>query len=471
MTHHVRASYRHHRKATLGVATVLAVAIAAIVIPLANAAEKTYTLTVNPSTLCANASGGASTVVTLRNTGSPQTAGSAQVYFPAGSVQAVSGGGWQLSPSSTSPASNGTKDIVARDNLNMAPNQTRTVTVTFKITANFSTAVTAALKQSNQFNDSSGTANLFTVQGGFPTLRVVQCVTVSGRVFQDRNLDFGYVTGDGAFDNHDLPKEGWTVQLFTKAVGAASYASPPRTAETGDEGVYTFTGVPTLADYKICVVASADDNGSKWGLQSPTGNAQCGPISSVSNAPSTSPGKLLPNLAGPASSPATDFQVVPVVGPFGQGDSSTVGGYTVIAGSNPGQKPDQFYVQDTWVDDQGRTVYRFSPILPCAAPQDCSKKIFLLEELTADLDLDDLAGQQAELVYDDDPPFLDSELKPMPYCNVDPRQAGGNLATTGVLPGTDTSCIVTGQQTVVAGGNVHVVYQVYTAYDGGRRIG
>ena len=41
MTHHVRASYRHHRKATLGVATVLVVAIAAIVIPLANAAEKT----------------------------------------------------------------------------------------------------------------------------------------------------------------------------------------------------------------------------------------------------------------------------------------------------------------------------------------------------------------------------------------------------------------------------------------------
>ena len=117
MTKQVRTSYRHHRKATLGVATVLAVAIAAVVIPLANAAEKTYTLTVNPATLCANASGGASTVVTLRNTGSPQTAGSAEVYFPAGSVQSVSGGGWQLDDHATSSASNGTKDIVALNNL------------------------------------------------------------------------------------------------------------------------------------------------------------------------------------------------------------------------------------------------------------------------------------------------------------------------------------------------------------------
>jgi hypothetical protein len=354
----------------------------------------------------------------------------------------------------------------------MAPGQERTVTVTFKSSANFSTAVTAVLKQANNFNDSGGGANLFTVQGGFPTLRVVQCVTVSGRVFQDRNLDFGYVTGDGVFDNHDLPKEDWTVQLFTKAVGATSYTSPPRTATTGDEGVYEFTGVATLADYKICVVASDDDDDSKWGLQSPSGNAECGKISTVNNAPATSAGKLLPNLAGPASSVATDFQVVPVVGPFGQSDSETVGGYTVTAASNPGQKPAQFYVQDTWVDDEGGTVYRFSPILPCT--QNCSQSIYLLEELTADLDLDDLAGQQAELRYDDDPPFLNEDLDPMPYCLIDPTagQPAGGLAEAGVLPGAATSCIVSGTQTVTAAtGNVHVVYQVYTSYDGGRRIG
>ena len=100
---------------------------------------------------------------------------------------------WVLRPNTTSTASGGTKDIVALDSLGLAPGQTKTATVSFKSTANFSTSITAALKQANQFNDSSGSANLFTVQGTFPKLRVVQCVTVSGRVYQDRNLDFGYI--------------------------------------------------------------------------------------------------------------------------------------------------------------------------------------------------------------------------------------------------------------------------------------
>ena len=59
----------------------------------------------------------------------------------------------------------------------------------------------------------------------------------------------------------------------------------------------------------------------------------------------------------------------------------------------------------------------------------------------------------------------------MPYCSIDPRQSGGVLAETGVLPGTDTSCIVSGKQTVVTGSKVHVEYLVYTAFDGGRQVG
>jgi hypothetical protein len=198
MTEHVRTTYRSHRKATVVVALALAAMVAAVVIPLANAAGKTYTMTVSPTSMCAPATdGGASTVVTLRNTGSPQTAGSAELYFPAGSVHAVSSG-WALRSNQSSPSSGGTKDILARDNLNLAPGQTMTVTVSFKRTANFSTTITAALKQANRFNDSGGGANLFTVQGGYPTLRVVQCVTISGRIYQDRNLDNTFTTGTGA---------------------------------------------------------------------------------------------------------------------------------------------------------------------------------------------------------------------------------------------------------------------------------
>jgi len=65
----------------------------------------------------------------------------------------------------------------------------------------------------------------------------------------------------------------------------------------------------------------------------------------------------------------------------------------------------------------------------------------------------------------------------MPYCLIDPRESGGALATNGVL-GTNfdgtpaTSCIVEASQSVVAGdGDVHAVYLVYTAYDGGRQVG
>jgi hypothetical protein len=469
MKQQVRKSYRNHRRAVWGLALALATLIAVISSPLANgAADKTFTLTVAPTSMCASATaGGASTVLTLKNTGSPQTMGSAEVYFPPNSVDQPSSG--TLLSSTTSTTSGGPKDIIRFNGLGLTPGQSKLVTVSFKASANFSTSITAVVKQANNFNDSDGGANLFTVQGAFPTLRVVQCVTVSGRVYQDRNLDSGYITGDGAFDNSDIAKVGWTVNLYTKDVGATSYPSTPfKTTATVSEGAYTFTGVPTLADYKICVVATGADANSKWGLQSPTGNAQCGPISTAANAPSTPAGNLLPNLGGPAIE--KDFQVVPAIGPFGASDTSTIGGYQVTGGSNS-TKPDQLYVQDTWVDSQGRTNYRFSPILPCGPPQNCSQKIYLLETLTADIELSDLAGQQASLFYDDVAPFLDSQLKPMPYCNIDPRQSGGNLATSGVLPGTNTSCIVTGAQSVVAGGNVHAVYQVYTAYDGGRQIG
>ena len=340
--------------------------------------------------------------------------------------------------------------------------------MTFKAGVTFTATITAAAKQSNRFNDAGGGANLFDLQGSFPTLKIVTCVTVSGRVYQDRNLDNTYTTGNGAFDDSDLPK-AWTVKIYEKVGASYSPTAFATATSSGTDGAYTFTQVPTGSDYKICVTALGTDASSKWGLQSPTGNAQCGPIST--GGPTTSAANLLPNLSANAS--GKDFQVVPVVGPFGA-NTPPVGGaaYIVDAGSNS-TKADDFYVQDTWVDSQGRTNYRFSPITVCA-PNCPAGNIFLLETLTADIDLDDLAGQQASLLYDDVAPFLDGDLKPMPYCSKDPTSGvpTGALATSGVLPGTDTSCIAFGQQTVTAAtGKVHVVYKVYTAYDGGRQIG
>ena len=170
----------------------------------------------------------------------------------------------------TTTTSGGPKDVIRFNNLGLAPGQQKLVTVSFKANANFSTSITAVVKQSNNFNDSGGSANLFTLQGSFPTLRVVQCVTVSGRVFQDRNLDNTYTTGTGAFLNSDVPK-AWTVKLFAKDVTATSYPSTPysTTTSSSSNGSYSFTQVPTGSDYKICVVAAGSDASIEVGAAEP----------------------------------------------------------------------------------------------------------------------------------------------------------------------------------------------------------
>ena len=88
MTRHLRNSHRNHRKTTWGLVAVLVVAIAAVVIPIASGAgDKSYTITVSPSSVCSSPTdGGASTVLTLKNTSSPQSFGSAEVYFPPNTV-------------------------------------------------------------------------------------------------------------------------------------------------------------------------------------------------------------------------------------------------------------------------------------------------------------------------------------------------------------------------------------------------
>ena len=439
--------------------------LAAVVIPLANGGSgKTYTLAATPASTCASP---ATTTVTIKNTGSPQSIGSAQIYFPPNTVASVSSGMPQGNTSNAS--SGGTKDIVALDDLDLAPNASKAIVVTFKAGVTFSATITAAAKQSNKFNDSSGGANLFSIEGGFPTLKIVTCVTVSGRVYQDRNLDNVFTTGNGAFDDSDLPK-AWTVNLYVK--NGSSYSVYKTVSPSSSiDGSYTFSQVPTGSDYRICITALGGDAlpPKKWGLQSPIGPPDCAAISS--GGPTTA-AQSLPNLS--KDEPDRDFQVVPVVGPIGpSSQNSIVGGYTVDPSSNS-TKLDDFYVQDVWVDSSGNTNFRFSPIKKCTPPNCPSGKIYLLETLVTNADIANLNGAQVTLSYDDDPPFLDGDLKPMPYCLIDPTagQQSGQLATSGVLPTGATSCIVTGEQSVSAAtGKVHVEYSVYTAYDGGRQIG
>ena len=448
MTKHVRTSYRRHRRATWGLATALVLLIAAVAIPIASgAADKTFTLTLS-SPVC----NGGSITVTIANTAKTQTLGSIEVYFPEGTVASTSLG--VEMPDST-------RDPIRIDNINLAKGNSTSFTVTLNAGTGGG-SVTAVGKQSNTFNDTQGGANLF--ESPSPqSFTTVTCGTVSGRVYHDRNADSVFTTGTGAFDDADVPK-AWTVEVYAKSGGTYPSSPSATTTSSASTGEYSVS-VPFGPDYKICVKAAGTDASSAWALQSPTGNALCDPITPSSNPPATASGHEL--LALGANQTGKDFVVVPVTGVlFGAGDTSTVGGYTVTAGTNS-TKPDARYAHEAWVDSSGRTNFRFAPLTPCAV--NCSLKLYLFETLTADVNMP--IDGQIDLLYDDVAPFQDGDLKEMPYCLIDPRQSGGALATSGVLPGTDTSCVVEGSQAVIAGGKVHVVYKVYTALDGGRQIG
>lgn len=475
MTNHVRTGYRRHRRATWALAVALAAAVAIVVIPLAtgqSSAGKYYRLTLTPSSVCPD-NGTATTKLRLTNTASSQSLGSADVHFPPGTVKAVTSPA-TVRKNTTTTTSGGSKDIVTFRKLGLSPGNFREVTVSFNA-GSFTALVDAVAKQSNNFSDAGGSANLFALdpaQGTFPTLRVGPCVSISGRVFHDRNADNTYTTGDGAFLNSDIPK-AWTVRLYARDVGASSYGPPLTTTSDGNDGTYSFAGLAAGRDYKVCVVASGADASTPWGLQNPTGNTQCAPVFTGGD---DSAGHLLGNLTSAAT--GKDFVAVPATAPIGPGGSSTAGGYEVVVASNS-TKDTQRYTHETWVDSQGRTNFRFALIVPTPCSESPpAPNLFLLETLSADIDLGTFQTDppsQAVLRYDDCPPFEDGDLEAMPYCSKDPRGASWasnqELETTGVLPGSHTSCIAEASQKVIPGGKLQIRYIVYSAFDGGRQIG
>ena len=291
MTKQVRVTYRSHRRAAWVVMLALVGVLAAVVIPLANGGSgKTYTLAATPTTTCASP---AKTTVTIKNTGSPQTLGSAEIYFPSKMVASAVPG--DLFPDSTSSAQPQKRDIVRLDGLNLAPNKWKDIVVTFKVGATFNTKITAVAKQSNRFNDSSGTANVFTLEDSFPTLKIATCVTIIGSVYLDRSQAPSFATGAGTFNDVYKP---WTVNLFEKVNGVygplptqTTTASSSLISDALGQYTYKFAGVPTGSDYEVCVVAAGADASSAWAVTAPSGNTGCQqPLSSSSSPPANSPG-------------------------------------------------------------------------------------------------------------------------------------------------------------------------------------
>ena len=169
MTKHVRSSYRRNRWRTWGLATALVLVAAAIAIPIASgAADKTYSLSVSPSAVCSSATeGAASTLVTIGNTAKSASLGSAEIYFPAGSVSTITSlrptfeparPGSTIALRANASTSFGTRDVVAVGDLNLSKNSSLGIRVKFKANATFSlTDIKSVVKQSNNFSDTSGT--------------------------------------------------------------------------------------------------------------------------------------------------------------------------------------------------------------------------------------------------------------------------------------------------------------------------
>jgi hypothetical protein len=483
MTEHVRTNYRNHRKATWGLAIALVVAIAAVVIPIASgASDKTYTIlfpstgAVTPTppasgnttsqTLCPSST--YAVRVTITNTAKSSTLGSADVTFPANvtlssaSLPAGSPTAWQISRSG---------NVVSLRELSLPKNRVVTITAALGTgsAATSAQAITARVKQSNDFNDadSNPDANSFD-NPTFPTILVQSCnATITGRVYHDRDQSGAFAV-NASSPTSDIAKQGWTVTLQRKT-GATTYTDVDSDS-TDVNGLYSVAG-PSGSDFRLCVTApNPPDSSSRWAARAVTGVtlvAGCVPITPTSG---TSQGLSVLNLPITGAT-GQDFAVIPITAPdFGANSSSTAGPgtYVVTAAGNTTKAP-QNYVQETWTDSGGHPYFVFAPINACSG---CAGKIYLLEHMSGSVKQSDLgATKQVVLVYDDIEPF--QTFTPMPYCLQDPRRPGNILLETGVLPADATSCIVEGHQTVdgdgtAANASVDFEFFVYTSYDGSR---
>lgn len=489
MTQQVRTGYRNHRKATWGLAIVMVIAIAAVVIPIASgAADKTYTMlfpasgavTPTPPTTGNSATGQTlctdnsytSVRVQITNTAKSASLGSADVTFPmnvtlAGTPSFVSG-----APTEATIARAG--NVVSIRQLSLAKSGVVTISVALNTpsAAAEPQQITAVVKQSNDFNDSGQNpeANVFAVPATFPTLAIRICTaTISGRVYHDRDESGAFAVGPGSATS-DVPKEGWTVTLQRKT-DATTYTTVD-SDQSDANGNYSVTGF-VGDDHRLCVAASSDDSGRPWGIRALAGStlvAGCAPITSSSGTASQGLGV---SALGSAGASGQDFAVVPITASdIGAGNTATSGDYVVLAAGNTSKDPRR-YVQETWTDSDGRTFFTFAPINPCTS--NCGGKIYLLESLTGSIKQTLLAGGQVPLKYDDTAPF--QTFVDMPYCLQDPRPSSGNtLLETDVLPTGATSCIVEGHQEVSGDGTVDnalvdFAFVVYTSFDGSRGVG
>jgi hypothetical protein len=421
------------------VALLAVVALAAVAIPIASGtSDKYYTLAFGDGsgskTLCL----GDTVAITLKlsNKATTQSLGSADVTFP--SVLDV-----ETAPAPTSSA--GTISItgnkVSLRNLSL-PSKTGAVTFTVTVSADSigsNKQITAIVKQSNNFNDTGGSANLFTLKPGtsLPKVTVQGCYgTIEGTIWNDSNED-GQI-GAAAVE----PRQGFTVNLYKK-VGTGYVFVKSATADSGT-GTYTIGQVLLGKDYLVC----EQPTGGPWSQTTPDGATP--PCEGNGNEPNGHAFSFTASVTGkdfgnvPAVEPTcgTTFSGTALVGTFE---------YTAQLSLPEGVEvcKDEDLVMFTYAS--GSTLV--ATLHPEGAGDGTKYPVVERIRWTG------LGGAQntVTLSYDDVAPYDGADKRLMLQCDSDPRDGEFGLGPNpdSVLPTGETSCLI--EATYSAGGK----YQAY----------
>jgi len=434
----------------------LAALVAAVIIPIASgAADKTYTLAVSPGSACA----GANTTVTLTNTAKTVTLGSAEIYFPVGSIQEVSAGTLR---------NDATRDTIANlHDLNLGKNASLQIIVTLKSTASFTAPITAVVKQSNNFNDSGGTANLFD-NPTFPQMTVSVCKTVSGLVWRDKNEDTS-VSSDTSAE----PRQGgWTISAYP--VGSATAAATTTSSSTaGSVGTFSVK-LPIGSAYWLCEKKPA--NSGTWAQSTPASTP-----SAPTQCDSDTPNAIRIPASGTLSAdlPGQNFGNLATTTVTCNNASTSNDGTSQVQPSVQCKASGE-YVFDAWTQDGAQYValHPASGTYSCVPPFTGANCQFFVQKIT----WTGLSNAQDPLQYDDNPTSHGLSYESMLFCQKDPRS--GDLAlTNGTVP-TDvlptaarsdgdpsTSCLITSTNSVSPTGVRQRIDYVFTVSDGYGKVG
>jgi hypothetical protein len=477
MTQHVKTAYRRHRKRTWGIAFVVTVAAAGVAIPIASGApDKPYTLAYSTAptgsrTFCTGTS--YSVVLRLSNKAKTQTLGSANITFPSFvsvTSSAITGG----TPSPPATAEIAGQTVKLRNLSLPAKNGYADVTVSGSAwLAGGPTSLAAIVKQSNDFNDTGGDANLFDLQGTLPTITVEDCTTsIEGFVWNDRdeNTALGAVGAEPRL-------EGWTVNVWD--VGSAS-TSPAGSDTTDGDGSYKVEGLGTRS-YVVCVQKPATETRS-WGQTTPTTpQTQC---SGAQEPNGIATGTLTASLTG------RNFGLVETVSLGCGGSASSNSELSVQAGSGDNCKTGTSsleYVYEKWTE--GTSQYAaFHPVgtdgacdLSATTAGSCT--YFVQKVIWSFSTNQQPDPADRSLKYDDKRDPTDGyEFEAMKYCKKDPRNGTDfGLPTLGapatvaseILPDgvrndgdAHTSCLITSTESANASGGITRVDFAFTTVDG-----